>query len=149
MDNAQAIEISRLDWFNCRSKLLKLYPNNNEGFNSESRRNLLPIAGLYPSTFEPPVIAGNRNSFARAIWYLVNALFILNPVLGLIASRWRAALLRCSGERLGRNFVCKPRMSTKYPWLLEIGDIPWISAFQIVWPGLKIPAHYIMMRPIE
>lgn len=91
------------------------------------RRNLRPIAELDLSTFEPPVIKGNRGIFIRAVWYIINALFFLNPILGLIPSRIKSALLRSFGAKVGRNFVCKPRTSFKYPWFIEIGDNTWIG----------------------
>ncbi len=62
---------------------------------------------------------------ARALWYLVNALFFLtalNPFSGL-----KVFLLRLFGARAGAGVAIKPRLNIKYPWLLEIGDHSWIG----------------------
>jgi putative colanic acid biosynthesis acetyltransferase WcaF len=89
------------------------------------------IRGMDLSAYEKPVIPGNRNAAWRAAWYLVNAFFFQGAILGLIPSSWKAAILRAFGARVGRGLVCKPRVTIKYPWFLELGDHVWLG--EMVW----------------
>lgn len=89
------------------------------------------IKGHDLSKYEKPVIPGNRNLAWRAAWYLVNAFFFQGAILGLIPSSWKAAILRLFGAKVGKGFVCKPRVTIKYPWFLEIGDHVWLG--EMVW----------------
>jgi putative colanic acid biosynthesis acetyltransferase WcaF len=77
--------------------------------------------------FVSPEIFNNRNVLWRASWYVVNALFFSNSLLGLMPSSVKARLLRMFGATVGYGFVCKPRTSFKYPWFLEIGNNVWIG----------------------
>ena len=65
-------------------------------------------------------------SFAyRALWLIVEALVMLNPVVtpyGL--KRW---VLRRFGAKVGRGVLIKPNVHVKYPWHLEVGDNVWIG----------------------
>ena len=66
-----------------------------------------------------------RSYACRAIWLLVEALVLLNPVVtpyGL--KRW---VLRRFGARIGQRVIIKPNVHVKYPWHLEIGDDAWIG----------------------
>jgi putative colanic acid biosynthesis acetyltransferase WcaF len=83
------------------------------------------------SLYQRPVIPGNRNALWRAAWYLVNAWFFQSAVLALIPSSWKARILRAFGARVGKGLVCKPRVTIKYPWFLEIGDHVWLG--ELVW----------------
>lgn len=61
----------------------------------------------------------------RAIWVILEALVLLNPVVtsyGL--KRW---LLRRFGARVGRHVIIKPSVHVKYPWRLVVGDNTWIG----------------------
>lgn len=89
------------------------------------------IRGMDLASFEPPVIPGNRNIAWRAAWYLVNAFLFQGAVLSLIPSWWKAAILRAFGAKVGRGLVCKPRVTIKYPWFLELGDHVWLG--EMVW----------------
>lgn len=89
------------------------------------------IAPLDLSRFRRPTIEGNRGPVWRAAWYLVNALVFQGAILGLLPSRAKALLLRGFGARVGSGFVCKPRVSIKYPWFLEIGDNVWLG--ELAW----------------
>lgn len=89
------------------------------------------IAGHDLSLYEHPVILGNRNALWRAAWYLVNAWLFQSAVLALIPSSWKARILRAFGAKVGKGFVCKPRVTIKYPWFLEIGDHVWLG--ELVW----------------
>jgi putative colanic acid biosynthesis acetyltransferase WcaF len=61
----------------------------------------------------------------RALWVIVEALVLLNPVVtsyGL--KRW---LLRRFGAHIGRNVIIKPGVHVKYPWRLSVGDNSWLG----------------------
>lgn len=85
------------------------------------------IEQLDLSAFEAPKIDGNPRFLVRAFWYLINALFFQGAILGLLPNRLKATLLRLFGAQVGGNLVCKPRVSIKAPWFLEIGDHVWIG----------------------
>jgi putative colanic acid biosynthesis acetyltransferase WcaF len=85
------------------------------------------IKGHDLSTYLRPQIPGNRNAAWRTAWYFVNALFFQSTILALIPSSWKAAILRAFGARVGKGFVCMPRVTIKYPWFLEIGDNVWLG----------------------
>lgn len=74
-----------------------------------------------------PIIPGNRNAVWRASWYLVNAFVFQGSVLALVPGRLKAAILRAFGAKVGRGFICKPRVTIKYPWFLEVGDNVWLG----------------------
>lgn len=85
------------------------------------------IKGHDLSIYVRPQVPGNRTASWRAAWYLVNALFFQSSVLALIPSSWKAAILRAFGARVGKGFVCMPRVTIKYPWFLEIGNNVWLG----------------------
>ena len=89
------------------------------------------IRGHDLSHYQRPVIEGNRGPVWRAAWYLMNAWFFQSAVLALIPSSWKASILGAFGARVGKGFVCKPRVTIKYPWFLEIGDHVWLG--ELVW----------------
>jgi putative colanic acid biosynthesis acetyltransferase WcaF len=66
-----------------------------------------------------------RAYWYRALWLIVEALVLLNPLVGpSFIKRW---VLRSFGARIGRNVLIKPSLHVKYPWLLEIGENAWIG----------------------
>ena len=89
------------------------------------------IAPLDLGRFRRPLIEGNRGLAWRVAWYLVNALLFQGAILGLIPSSMKAMILRAFGAKVGSGFVCKPRVTIKYPWFLEIGDNVWLG--EMVW----------------
>lgn len=89
------------------------------------------IRGHDLSVYQRPIIPGNRNAVWRAAWYLVNACFFQGAVLALMPSSSKARILRAFGAKVGKGFVCKPRVTIKYPWFLEIGDHVWLG--ELVW----------------
>ena len=85
------------------------------------------IAKLDLASFPAPSIRGNRGLFWQVSWYLTNALFFQGAILGLIPSRAKAGILRFFGATVGEGLVCKPRVSIKHPWFLQIGDHVWLG----------------------
>jgi putative colanic acid biosynthesis acetyltransferase WcaF len=59
------------------------------------------------------------------IWYFVNVLFFINPLVPL--SNIKVMLLRLFGAKVGEGVNIKPRVNIKFPWLLEIGNNVWIG----------------------
>jgi putative colanic acid biosynthesis acetyltransferase WcaF len=86
-----------------------------------------PISKVDLARYRKPTLPGNRGAVWRAAWYLVNALLFQHPVLGLGPSRWKAGILRAFGAKVGQGFVCKPRVTIKYPWFLELGENVWLG----------------------
>ena len=93
------------------------------------RRRKIPQHDL--SIFIPPTIPGNRGVFWRMLWYVVNATVFQGSILSLVPRQCKATILRVFGAKIGRRFVCKPRVSIKYPWFLEISDDVWLG--EMVW----------------
>ena len=85
------------------------------------------IAPLDLGSFRKPIIPGNPSRSVVALWYLVNATLFQGRMLGLVPGRWKAAILRAFGARVGRGSVIKPQVSIKSPWFLDIGDHVWIG----------------------
>ncbi len=84
--------------------------------------------------------------FKRLIWFLVNAIFLQNPLN--ISSGLKIALLRIFGAKIGNGVTIKPTVNVKYPWLLEIGDHVWIG--EEVWidnlVNVKIGSHVCLSQ---
>lgn len=65
------------------------------------------------------------NTLKRTLWYFINILFIMNPLLPI--SCIKVWVLRMFGAEIGKNVVIKPSVNIKYPWNLKIGDNTWIG----------------------
>lgn len=78
------------------------------------------LAQTHPGTYRP-----GRSYPVRALWLVVEALVLLNPIL--VSYRFKVAVLRMFGARVGRGLVIKPGAHVKYPWRLWIGDDCWIG----------------------
>jgi len=66
-----------------------------------------------------------RSYAHRALWLLVEALVLLNPIVTQYSvKRW---VLRRFGARIGAGVLIKPNVHVKYPWHLQIGDHAWIG----------------------
>jgi putative colanic acid biosynthesis acetyltransferase WcaF len=61
----------------------------------------------------------------RGIWFIVNAIFFINPLNPVISLK--IVLLRMFGSKVGKGVVIKPNVNIKYPWKLEIGNNVWIG----------------------
>jgi putative colanic acid biosynthesis acetyltransferase WcaF len=66
-----------------------------------------------------------RPYWFRALWLVVEALTLLNPMF--VPYGLKAAILRLFGARIGRGVVIKPGVHIKYPWHLSVGDNVWIG----------------------
>lgn len=66
-----------------------------------------------------------KNVTIRAIWYLVNILFFINPLN--IFNSSKIMLLRCFGAVIGNGVHIKPSVNIKFPWNLKVGDNVWIG----------------------
>jgi putative colanic acid biosynthesis acetyltransferase WcaF len=65
------------------------------------------------------------NIIKISIWYYINILFFINPLLPF--SGLKVAMLKLFGARIGNGVVIKPGVNIKYPWKLNIGDHCWIG----------------------
>ena len=83
------------------------------------------ITGVDLARYAAPIIPGNRSVAWRIAWHLVSALVFQSALV--LPSRWKAAVLRCFGARIGTGLVIKARVSVKYPWFLELGDHVWLG----------------------
>ena len=66
-----------------------------------------------------------RPFVVRAIWIVVEALVLLNPVV--TSYRLKRATLRLFGASVGSRVIVKPGVHVKHPWRLRIGDNCWIG----------------------
>jgi putative colanic acid biosynthesis acetyltransferase WcaF len=77
----------------------------------------------------------------RLLWYYVNALVFLNPLIPLYGLK--RSLLRAFGASVGPGVIIKPAVNIKYPWKLRIGAHAWIG--ERVWidnlDEVRIGAH--------
>lgn len=61
----------------------------------------------------------------RALWLVVEALTLLNPVL--VSYGLKTKILRAFGAKIGKNVLIKPGLHVKYPWHLVVGDNVWLG----------------------
>jgi len=66
-----------------------------------------------------------RGFVVRALWVIVEALFLLNPIA--TSYRFKRWLLRVFGARIGMGVIIKPGVHIKYPWRLCVGDNCWLG----------------------
>jgi putative colanic acid biosynthesis acetyltransferase WcaF len=66
-----------------------------------------------------------RPFVVRALWLLVEALVLLNPVV--TSYRFQRWTLRVFGARIGAGLIIKPGVHIKYPWRLTVGDNCWLG----------------------
>jgi putative colanic acid biosynthesis acetyltransferase WcaF len=64
-------------------------------------------------------------SVLEMLCYLVKCSFFLSPFP--FPSRFKRAVLRAFGARVGRGVVIKPRVNIHFPWKLAVGDFAWIG----------------------
>lgn len=66
-----------------------------------------------------------KGSLTRIVWYMVNVLFLINPLNPI--SSLKVGILRLFGAKIGKSVNIKPGVNIKYPWNLSIGDYAWIG----------------------
>lgn len=66
-----------------------------------------------------------RSAVVTQLWWLVQSLLV-HPSPQFMY-RWRAALLRLFGARIGKDVLIRPSVRVTYPWKLAIGDNAWIG----------------------
>ena len=69
--------------------------------------------------------APGRSFAYRALWLIVEALVMLNPVV--TPYRLKRWVLRRFGAKVGRGVLIKPNVHVKCPWHLEVGENAWIG----------------------
>jgi putative colanic acid biosynthesis acetyltransferase WcaF len=78
------------------------------------------------SLYRNPPTQNKGASFPiRALWHVVNALFLQNPLNP--SSKLKIGLLRLFGGKVGRGVIIKPGVNIKSPWRTEIGDYSMIG----------------------
>lgn len=80
----------------------------------------IDLARTHAGSYRP-----GRPFAVRALWLVVEALFLLNPVV--TSYRFKAWLLRLFGATIGDGLLIKPGVHVKYPWRLQIGDHCWLG----------------------
>ena len=78
------------------------------------------LAHTHPGAYRP-----GRSYLVRAVWLIVEALILLNPVV--VSYRFKTAVLRLFGATIGEGLLIKPGVHVKYPWRLRIGDNCWLG----------------------
>jgi putative colanic acid biosynthesis acetyltransferase WcaF len=66
-----------------------------------------------------------RNIIIRTIWFFINSLVFQTYIFPFYTIKKYILIL--FGAKIGKNFVIKPSINIKYPWLLSIGDNVWIG----------------------
>ncbi len=87
---------------------------------STADRGSVDLSGYQNTWYNP-----GRSRVVRILWYLLNAIIFINPLMPLYGLKRR--VLRLFGAKIGKGVVIKPNVNIKYPWNLEIGDHTWIG----------------------
>jgi putative colanic acid biosynthesis acetyltransferase WcaF len=66
-----------------------------------------------------------RGFVVRALWLIVEALVLVNPVM--TSYRVKRVFLRLFGAEIGADVIIKPGVHIKYPWRLRVGDNCWLG----------------------
>ena len=85
----------------------------------------------------PEGLDKGRGLFIRTLWFLVNGLFLQNPLNP--SSKLKILLLRAFGARIGVGCTLKNSINVKSPWHLEIGDHSWLG--EKVWIDSLAPVR--------
>jgi putative colanic acid biosynthesis acetyltransferase WcaF len=89
------------------------------------------------SKFNNDWYSPGASGFKRFLWFIINALFFINPLNPL--SNIKTRLLRIFGSKIGSSVVIKPRVNIKYPWRLTVGNHSWIG--ENVWIDNLAPVY--------
>jgi putative colanic acid biosynthesis acetyltransferase WcaF len=80
-----------------------------------------------------------RGVVVRALWMLVEALILLNPLV--TSYRFKRSTLRLFGATVGEGLIIKPGVHLKYPWRMRLGkncwlgERAWVDNMEDVWLG--------------
>jgi putative colanic acid biosynthesis acetyltransferase WcaF len=83
-----------------------------------------------------------RSFLMRALWLMVEALVLLNPIV--TSYSLKKAVLHLFGASIGSDPIIKPGVHVKYPWRLRVGDNCWlgekcwIDNMEDVWIGSNV-----------
>ena len=69
--------------------------------------------------------APGRPYLVRALWLVIEAFVLLNPVL--VSYGVKVWVLRRFGAQIGNGVIMKPGVHVKYPWRLTVGDNCWLG----------------------
>ena len=69
--------------------------------------------------------AWDRSPAVVALWILVEALLVTNPLQ--VSSKLRRLALEAFGAKIGPGVILRPRLRVKFPWKLQIGARSWIG----------------------
>ncbi len=75
-------------------------------------------------TFKNPEFDRGASRLKEFLWIVVSGTLFASSVPG---SRWRVALLRLFGAKIGAGVVIKPRVRVKFPWRLAVGEHCWLG----------------------
>lgn len=65
------------------------------------------------------------SSIKRILWYFTNIIFFQNPFFPIV--KFKVALLKLFGAKIGVGVIIKPKVNIKYPWFLTVGNHVWIG----------------------
>lgn len=87
-----------------------------------------------------------RSFVVRALWVVVNALVLRNPLQ--VSNRLKRIALRLFGAKVGTDVWVKPGVNVSRPWNLEIGDHSWIGegAWLDSTGPLRIGSHVVISQ---
>lgn len=77
----------------------------------------------YNNSWYPPTIGAS--TWKRLLWYACSLLIFRSGWMPV--SMLKCRLLRLFGAGIGKGVVIKPKVTIKYPWLLNIGENTWIG----------------------
>jgi putative colanic acid biosynthesis acetyltransferase WcaF len=66
-----------------------------------------------------------RPFIVRALWVIVEALLLVNPIV--TSYSLKRVVLRLFGAGIGAGVIVKPGVHVKYPWRLHVGDNCWLG----------------------
>jgi putative colanic acid biosynthesis acetyltransferase WcaF len=84
-----------------------------------------PIMPVDLSKFSSASFDRGAGVFKEALWLLISK--ILFQHFPFSASRFKCAVLRAFGARVGQGVVIKPDLKITFPWKLRIGDHVWLG----------------------
>lgn len=75
--------------------------------------------------FDARSLDRGRPRVVEALWVLTKCFFFISPLPW--PSRFKCALLRMFGAKIGTGVVIRPRVNIHFPWRLVVGNHCWIG----------------------